>query len=72
MRPKLILWLVFGAVAAVWYALDPAAHSIGDVRANAPGSARPPIANVANASPVSPTTHKANASLVRADKPRGD
>jgi hypothetical protein len=45
MRPTFILWIAFGAVTAVWYGIDPAAHPIGNALANAPGSARSPITN---------------------------
>jgi hypothetical protein len=45
MRPTFILWIAFGAVTAVWYGIDPAAHPFGNALANAPGSARPPVTN---------------------------
>jgi hypothetical protein len=38
MRPKYILWIAVAVVSSSWYALDPAAHPMGDALAKAPSS----------------------------------
>ncbi|WP_157817707.1 hypothetical protein [Candidatus Thiodictyon syntrophicum] len=30
MGPKYLLWIAFSVVSSTWYALDPAAHPLGD------------------------------------------
>ena len=35
MRPKYLLWIASGVAFSAWYVLDPAAHRIGGVLANA-------------------------------------
>jgi hypothetical protein len=36
MKPKLALWIVFFVVSAVWYTLDPAAHTQLRISGSAP------------------------------------